>query len=276
MSTGEDIPEGHSIRARMMIVELSPGDVTATKLTAAQAARPSYSIAMADWIQWLAQSNAKDMLTGMANDVRDRHIGVGHSRTPPIVGDLLATAALMCQWCRDRRYFPDETMTDVYNKAEEAILMAANEQHEYLQSADPVTALCETLRHLLNSGTAHVRTRNGGVPRDAADYGWTEQQGLNEVVTYKANGPKLGWIDRDANELLLDPNVLPVLKKHSGGKLAMTSQTLLKRLKDANLLTRTDAARGRNTIRMQLEGHTHNVLCLCLSEVMDDEQDVVP
>lgn len=270
LSTGEDIPEGHSVRARMLILELSPGDIESAKLTAAQAQRPAFAQAMSNWIHWLSKGNWRPLLEERAKFYRDQNLGMGHSRTPAIIGELIATAELISIYCEQQGFFTQETRDGFTNKARTAIIDSGMRQGEYLHSADPVTALCECIRQLLGSGQAHLRTRNGGIPEDAQQYGWTSLAGLGEMPTFKAGGPRLGWLDTQAGEILLDPNTLPLLKKHSGGKLATTQQTLLKRLKEAGILTRQDAARERNTVRMTLEGHPHSVLALSLESVMGE------
>ena len=56
LSTGEDIPRGHSIRARLLILELAKGMITPAVLTECQAAANAgeYSQAMSAFLQWLA------------------------------------------------------------------------------------------------------------------------------------------------------------------------------------------------------------------------------
>src|SRR5574342_116743 len=55
LSTGEDTPEGHSVRARMLIIEMSPGDISPSQLTKAQKNREKYSGTTAALIQHLCQ-----------------------------------------------------------------------------------------------------------------------------------------------------------------------------------------------------------------------------
>jgi hypothetical protein len=56
LSTGEDIPRGQSLRARLVIVEVSPGDLDWSRLTACQqdAADGVYAQALAGFLCWLA------------------------------------------------------------------------------------------------------------------------------------------------------------------------------------------------------------------------------
>ena len=58
LSTGEEIPRGHSIRARLLLLELSKGAICPDKLTECQtdAASGLYAQAMGGFIRWIAES----------------------------------------------------------------------------------------------------------------------------------------------------------------------------------------------------------------------------
>lgn len=273
LSTGEDVPEGHSVRGRMLIVELAPNSIDPARLSLAQQNRELYPQALADWIHWLAETNAADRLKEMARDIRDQHLGKGHTRTPQIVGDLLATLVLMRAYNEDRGYVPDDSMSQIEAKAKAAVLETANSQKAYLEAADPVKATLETIRLILGSGLAHAKTVNGGIPTDSQKFGWTEQRKAGGgLPDYKSNGPRIGWIDEDSMEFLLDHNSLPFLKKFSGGKLAVTTQTLLKRMKEAGLITRCDDSRQRLTVRQTLEGTRRQAICMNAEDVFDESE----
>lgn len=267
VSTGEDIPEGHSVRARMLILELAPGDIEPKNLTRAQQQRNLFPQAMADWIQWLAEKDRRVQHRELARQARDGHLDIGHSRTPPIFGELLATAHLLTEYAQERGFLDDKTAAKVRNNAGAALLDAAKAQEAMLTAADPVTGLLETIATVLASQVCHVKTRNGGIPVDAEKWGWTRQQSAGEMPTWKSNGPRLGWVDQDAGELLLDQSCLVLLKKYSGGKLAVTPQTLLKRLKEAGILSRTNEAQQRNTVKVTCEGHQRPVLAISLEQM---------
>src|SRR5207253_10169721 len=61
LSTGEDTPPGQSLRGRMLILEVSPGDVPLAHLTPHQraAAAGRYAEAMAGFVRWLAPQYAE-------------------------------------------------------------------------------------------------------------------------------------------------------------------------------------------------------------------------
>jgi hypothetical protein len=56
LSTGEDVPKGHSLGARLLVVDVAKGDVDLAKLTEAQreAAQGTYAAAMAGYVRWLS------------------------------------------------------------------------------------------------------------------------------------------------------------------------------------------------------------------------------
>jgi hypothetical protein len=55
LSTGEDVPKGHSLGARLLVVDVARGDVDTCRLTQAQqeAAQGTYAAAMAGYVRWL-------------------------------------------------------------------------------------------------------------------------------------------------------------------------------------------------------------------------------
>src|SRR5207253_7701120 len=61
LSTGEDVPPGQSLRGRMLVLEVSPGDVPLARLTPHQraAAAGRYAEAMAGFVRWLAPQYAE-------------------------------------------------------------------------------------------------------------------------------------------------------------------------------------------------------------------------
>lgn len=269
LSTGEDIPEGHSLRARAMILELVPGDISPDRLSRCQERRSMYPAAMSAWIQKIAkagQSGFLGELKKQAAVIRDENREIGHTRTPSIVGDLLATAEVFATM------FPKQRQAAIVKAARTRVLAIAAKQEEYLTVSDPTTAYIETIRSLLGSHIAHMRTKTGGIPRNAEELGWTKEDRGGEIPSYKAHGTKIGWVDWEAQEVYIDPNTTTLVKRHSGGRLAMSSNTLFKRLKEQGLLGRADETRQRNTCRVTCENATRQVLVFDVQTIFNDEE----
>ena len=268
ISTGEDTPEGHSVRARMMILEITPGDVQAGSLTRAQKARPKYSTVMAAYIKDLCTRPVH--LKVQVERIRNANLNIGHTRTPPMMARLIATGTEVLHWAMTRKLISEDDADDQATRMTAAITQAAKQQAKYLETTDPVEIFFAGLRQCLGATLAHIRSMNGGIPSKATLMGWTEEHAAGDMPTYKSHGPCIGWIDWHTDELYLEINIgYTAVKKVCGAELTLTKQTLLKRIKDAGLLVRTDDARQRNTIRITAEHHVRQVLAMAASTTLD-------
>lgn len=273
LSTGEDIPINHSIRARLLIIDTTPGDIDKKMLSAAQHARPLYAAGLAAWIQWIALRGPDRVLehhTANRNMIRDANPDVGHTRTPATLGDLQSTIASYLTFALEIAAIDKATYDFLLPEALDAILESCNEQEQHLKNADPTETFIETIRLILSSNFAHFRSIDGGIPANAANLGWTEKGGIEGIPSFTAHGPKFGWVNTAEDECLLDANsAYALIVKHSRGAITQTKQTMLKRLKDHGVLTRVDTARQRNTVRVTCENQSKHVLALRLSQILD-------
>jgi hypothetical protein len=271
LSTGEDTPEGHSVRARMMICELSPGDIDPKNLTIAQNNRKLYPVAVTALIKSLCKKCPD--LTDKVNAIRNELIQVGHTRTPPMIGRLIATAEAVLNWAHHLKLIDETEKKICIQHMKEAIIGAGKEQHKYLESADPVEVFFAGLRQALAAGQGHIRTLHGGIPLNATTIGWTEERSTGDLPTYKSHGPCIGWVQWDDDELYLDINVgYATIKKVLNQEMTLTKQTLFKRLKDAGCLVRVDEARQRNTVRVTAESHPRQVLAISASAALEQQE----
>lgn len=282
LSTGEDTPEGHSVRARMLIMELSSGDISTPALTKAQAARPLYSAAVAQLCQDLA-ANAPNM-EDRVKVIRDKCLTIGHTRTPPMLGRLIATAEFVLDWAVSHEWLSKQKAARLKKDATAAILATGMKQAAYLEASDPVECFCMALRQVLAGNKAHVASVTGGVPLSPSLLGWTESTSRGDMPTWQSHGPRIGWIDWTNDELYLEANIgYDCARKENRNDLSLTKQTLFKRLKDDGRLLQTDPTRDRNTVRKKLEGSVRQVLVMSASQTLDcqevpsdDEQEPNP
>ena len=271
MSTGEDTPEGHSVRARMLIMELSPGDIKPPDLSLAQANRRLFVAAIAKLIQ--AQCRNPLDITERTEQIRNQNIDIGHTRTPPMIGRLIAAGEATLAWAAGEDYIDQKLHDKLVHEMTVAILKAGNNQQSYLETADPVEIFRAALRQVLGANQAHVRTLNGGIPRNPTLLGWTSENSMSDLPTYKSHGPCIGWIDWNNDELLIEINTgYNAVKKVAGQELALTKQTLFKRMKDAGALVRTDETRQRNTLRITAEHHPRQVVGFAISDIMETSE----
>jgi len=274
MSTGEDVPSGQSIRARLLICDLAPGDVDPAKLTIAQNLRSSYPVAMRGWIQHLSGDLKKirDGMERISTEYRDTHRDLGHARTPQMIGELKATLeALISYGMRNEFITPDES-SRLVGSGLASLEKQGREQMNYLRDTEPSDVFLEILRYVLSAHLGHLRSKSGGIPDGPGELGWTAQASTSSgVQKWKASGPTIGWLDPDKEEIYIDQNQFPFIQKHAGGKLNMSRQTLLKRMKDAAILSRTDDLRNRNTMRVMLGGSQRTVITMAQSQVFPED-----
>lgn len=129
-STGEEIPNGHSIRARVLVIEFRRDDITSEALLAVQrlAATGMYARAMSAFLKWLAPqlTDVRRRLADRTLQLREEAYTSGqHRRTPGIVADLQAgmeiftTFAVQCGAITevDRAKLLKESLTPAIRRA---------------------------------------------------------------------------------------------------------------------------------------------------------------
>lgn len=271
ISTGEDVPEGHSIRARLIILQTAPNDLLASDLTEMQKSRTIYAQGTAAIIQHLAKhTQLFTTFNTESQKLRDRYLDLGHSRTPSAVGQLLATLQIVINFTVEKKHLTKQQGEEMIKRATDAILETARDQEHYLKESDPAQTFLTTLQNMLSSHLVHLRTREGGIPDNAATYGWTTEQQVDGVPSFKSHGKVIGWTDKPNNRILLDANLAyDMIKRHSKGEITITRPTLFRRIKEANLLTEYDSARQRNTIRVTCQALTRNVLSISMAKITE-------
>lgn len=283
LSTGEDTPEGHSVRARMLILEFTPGEVDIRILSELQQKRSQLPLLFEEFLKDACGTIAPNLtregqtiqpeLTARIQIVRDEILQVGHARTPPMLARIIVTIETVLTWAEERGFITTKEATALATQAIEATLEAGNKQKGYLEASDPLQVILQALRASLANLKSHVRSMSGGVPVRPEILGWTATSASGEMVKYKANGPCIGWIDWEEDTIYFEGDQgFGAAKKEAGQELAITKQTAYKRMKDAGLLKRIDAARSRNTIRVMADGHTRNAIALMASDFFDEKE----
>jgi len=129
LATGEDLPHGQSLQARLTVVDLAKGDIDRHRLSQCQkAAREGlYRQAMAAYLQWLAPQMAelKRKLPDMIRCFRDEAIGLGfadaHARTASDYASLLAGLCLLSKFATQTGAFSPAEAPDLEERTEKAL-----------------------------------------------------------------------------------------------------------------------------------------------------------
>jgi hypothetical protein len=281
IGTGEDAPKGHSLRARMDIVEVGPGDVNLDLLTVAQTAgRNGLLVAgLAGFIQWIAThvDDVSRQVPEVLADLRGRALEYAvHARTPNAVANLALGWSVFLDFAVDV-----EAVT--YNEAEglrarvwHALGEAAASQARHQASEEPARRFIDLLGSALSGGFAHVAEPMGGVPNRPEAWGWrpkTVSSGGYERTEWQPQGARAGWTDGEHLYLDLDAALTAVQRvgQATGSPIGVTAITLAKRLLERGFLLSINEKQGELKVRRTLEGRRRHVLHLAASAITLEE-----
>jgi DNA polymerase I-like protein with 3'-5' exonuclease and polymerase domains len=237
LSTGEDVPSGESIQARLVVVQMRPGDVDLAKLTELQKNRQRLPHAMLGYILWL-KSQMKGLRTTMEKrfiELRgELHQQGQHLRVPAALAHLLLAMEYFCLFAKDVGVLDDKEGAALLHKARAALIANAVEQSRAAVDANPVHRFVDVLRMLLMQGK--VKTVDVASALDAAE------------------GKGIGWEDKDYLYLVPDAVYQEVVEalRARGQARPIAPRMLWSRLVDEGFVLKGDQE-GRST-RKKLVG----------------------
>lgn len=261
LATGEDLPRGQSLRARLTVIELAKGDIDRESLSQCQKAGRAglYRQTMAAYLQWLAPQMAdlKTRLPDMIRLFRDEAIGLGfagaHARTANDYASLRVGLCLLFEFAMQSGAFPPAEASDFEERAEKALRALMARQSDNQAEEDEVKRCLCLLQSALSAGRCHVSDRhNQGAPAHLPHaWGWrsiavtTEEGGT--VEHNKPQGQRIGWTD--GQTLWLDGEAAyataQVYAREQGGLFEISKTTLWKRVHERGLLTANTLEGGK-------------------------------
>lgn len=182
LSTGEDTPRGQSLRARLLISEMSPGDMDWARLESCQmdARTGLYSKALAGFVCWLAPRyrgvsikvrNERDQLAATASQERM------HKRTPRIIADLAVGLKCFVEFATDSGVITQDQANECWRTWWSALRQAAECQDGVQDAYEPSKRFAELLGAAISSGSAHLASPEGKEPANPSAWGWRHRNG---------------------------------------------------------------------------------------------------
>jgi len=284
VSTGEDVPHGHSIRARLLILELAPDALDWDQLTRCQhlAADGRFAAALAGFVQWLAPRYAATVRQARAETFRYREAlsrVTRHRRTPSNLAELLVACRLFLAFGQERQGLTEVEAKALWERMWTALAAVARAQIGQQAAADPVQCFLDLLLAALTSGQAHLAARDGGLPESPAAWGWREIRYTTESrqTEWSPLGRRIGWLDAEGIYLNAEAAYQTAAGMAGAGQEAIhvTPTTLWRRLQERGLLVCSEAERRTLKIRRVVEGRVRTVLMLqrCALETAADKAD---
>jgi hypothetical protein len=272
LSTGEDVPRGQSLRARMLVLEMGPGQLDWQELSCCQkdAADGLYAQAMASFVQWLASGYEK-----LRSELKEEYAilreaastSSQHRRTPGIIADLALGLRYFLLFANEVGALSEAEAEKLWVRAWRALGKAAAAQSQHQATSEPTRRFRELLSAAVASGRAHIADPGGDNPKTPEAWGWRMVlvgAGEFEREEWRPQGECVGWLKGE--ELYLQPDAAYAAVQRqgrdSGDALTVTVTTLRKRLHERGLLRSTDQKRQVLTVRRTLASQRRDVLHL--------------
>lgn len=258
VGTGEDVPKGESLRARMLVLRYEKDTTNWPKLTECQrAARKGvYAQVTAAFIQWLAPQY--DALRAEAQDKIEQYRDIwskqlpGHKRTPTAAAYLTRAWGLWLKFALASGAITEEERAALWKRVRVAIQEVCSAQKDYQTSEDPARRFLEVIQASLMAGKCHVTTMDNQPPKNSASWGWRSGEPQGECI---------GWLVDDAT-LYLNPDAAHnAATKAGGADVTITATTLWKRLRQAGCLI-VETGQDSNLVRKMVNGRRMRVLAI--------------
>lgn len=274
LSTGEENPRGHSIRARILILELAKDAISPAQLTECQrnAQAGLYVEAMTGFLQWMA-GRYEEVCSAFIARVAELRLtaqsSMAHARTPSIIANLQAALEFYLRFAAECGAIDPAEEDRLKSRCCEALRDASAAQAKHHASTEPTAIYLARLRAALVSGRAHLEARTGGEPDwSPRSCGWRPDGSGRSLP----QGDCIGWVDGE--DIYLEPTaafrLVQVAGRDYGEALAVSQQTMNKRLNEKNLLASTDKKHQTLTIRRVLAGSSRDVLHFRRSTLLPD------
>jgi len=280
IATGEDLPRGHSLRARLLSIEVAKGDVNRERLTACQhePLRSLPSQAMAGYLRWLAPQldGLADSLPDLLAELRGGLVTPGaHLRTPDALANLALGWRFFLDFAASCGAVSDAETVIYWNRVLAALRQLDRAQSEHQRTEEPAAAYLAALRAAIAAGKAHVSGPNGDAPMNPHAWGWRERVvdgAMGESREWQPGGSHVGWVAD--GDLFLEPGAAhQAVGSFDPKAVSLTLSSLAKRLHEGGYLAATDQNRETLKIRRTLSGQRREVLHVRADALYGDISD---
>ena len=275
LATGEDIPNGHSLQARLVIINVARGAIDTAVLSGLQKLARNGVLAkvMAGFVQWLATESRGNTLLefiDMALEIDRENIGSrGHARTQDNLANLLVGLRVFLDFAGDAGEISPQVTKAFMDVATDAACALADLQAAIDREASDAQRFVELMRAAVSSGKAHIERSSGGKPDNARALGWRNVDIGPSGMRTEAMGTRIGWVDGEA--LYIDPTAsLSVVKTMSSAldnHLGSSDRAIAKGLRETGLLSHCD--KGRNTTKVSVLGARRSVYAFRMADIFD-------
>ena len=262
ITSGEQLPSGHSHTARIFSVEVQPGDVPRSDITEAQQKRHLYCFAMSAYITFLQRhwQELQKLLPVQYSAWRDRAREAGqHPRLPGAVASLYAGLCAGLDFMEEYGVIDAEGVEAIRQRGWDVFLSLSVEQAVRVEEQRPGKRFVETLGSLLDQGRVVLWSKEDEAPRTP--------------VPGQAN---VGWTDGDGHILLNPEAAYAAVRQfcqHTDFPFTFKQNAVWKDLRQLMFI---EAPNGRSTVNVRIYGQVKRVLRLRKSALQSEESENIP
>lgn len=273
--TGEDLPPGHSVRARTLVIDIRRDDVRLDALSKAQrlARDGVYAEGMAAWIAYLAADldHHRERLDERLEELRPQW-SADHGRTTDALARLQAVWEMYMAYAASRGV----DLSSITPLVVAALTHLRDAQADAVREEDPAARFITLLYAAIRMGRAHIEPLEFCGEDNVATmfpdpnlWGWTYNQ---MKCLWEAQGPRIGWLPPTSptseQVLYLDPSpawaVVNRLAAENGQPLP-SERTVWRLLAQQNLLlAEEEGGKVRFQVRVRVRGQRIYVVRLRL------------
>jgi hypothetical protein len=200
---------------------------------------------------------------------RCRRRSRGYARRPAsrpgIVAELAAGWGLLLAYAGAAGAITPTEAAALWRRGWAALCAAGAAQQTHQAAGEPARRFLDLLAAALAAGRAHLAAPDGAPPADAGGWGWRSRPGRDGGPVWEPLGQRIGWLAPD-DCLYLEPEVAYAaaqqLGRETGDGLAVSRQTLGRRLAERGYLAGAEREQGELTVRRVLDGQRRRVWCV--------------
>ena len=256
LSTGELLPGGLSLLARIMPVSVERADVDLIRLTEAQNKRELLPAAIRSYVAWLSADFVNRIAWARAlwMEYRNQAVVNGHGRLPEMVAWLSLGFRLFNEFMAEVGIISQAEVAENLEFGFATFVELAKTHASRLAVERPAQKFLAVLKELLAQRVVYFRGVHGEAPVNSELWGWTPSGDP------PPGAECLGWVDADLVYLLPEAafrRVTEVMRRQ-GEHLGTTKRGLFDALKRDGIIL--PGPHGENTWLKKAEGRPRQVL----------------
>lgn len=302
--TGETVPAGHSLRSRLVVVDVERIERRLDP-EKAMAAAGVYARAMGGYVQWLAGhlDDMRSWATITAREAVARLVERGaDQRAALLLAEIVVGVRAFARYAVEIGALKDAEQEPLDELLWDTVVALAQTQSAHKAAEDPTTRFCELVGAALAGKRAHVTLPTGAAPPQASLWGWSvgssssaldgedeeddefPAQGAlpgtteRRTAAFRPCGPCLGVVDPRERRIYLRVETAHAVARElghaTGSPLVITVEDLPRRLHARGLLTADELKLRRTyTVRKTFGRQTKGGYLAMSPETLGIEMD---